>query len=181
MHIRVLVSSTEWSNFLALRDHPDAEPHIAMLAQEIRKELDKPVMQVLRPGDWHTPFIDQSSDDKIHNLLMMDIEEMPDWAKKATLNFIDLKIKNSVSCCASTSYKTVDGFDMTLEKAIELHDKLVGSSPLHASPAEHVAQADWWRFEDSFGGKQEYWEVPSQHGNFVGFRQYRKMLPNECL
>lgn len=39
-HITVLVSSTEWDNFLELRDHPDAEPHMQMLAREIRKCLE---------------------------------------------------------------------------------------------------------------------------------------------
>jgi hypothetical protein len=76
--------------------------------------------------------------------------------------------------CASTSYKTVDGFDMTLERAIDLHDKLLASSPLHASPAEHQAQAD---VLDDYGA----WENPNQWGNLQHFRQYRKMLPGEAV
>lgn len=150
-HITVLVSATEWSNFLALRDHPDAEPHIAILAREIRRELEREDnIQVLEPGEWHMPFVAH---------------------EPGARGGAQALIKKSVACCASTSYKTVDGFEMTLEKAIELHDKLVGATPLHASPAEHVALAD-----------EEYsdWCFPEQHGNFQGFRQYRKMLPGEC-
>jgi hypothetical protein len=158
-HITVVVSSTEWSNFLALRDHPDAEPHIAILAREVRKELEREDnIQVIQPGQWHTPFVNDWDD-----------------ITKTDGNWMELAIKKSVACCASTSYKTVDGFDMTLERAIDLHDKLIGASPLHASPAEHVAQADsWWALD-------EIWDQPEEHGNFEGFRQYRKMLPNECL
>jgi hypothetical protein len=165
-HITVVVSATEWSNFLALRDHPDAEPHIRILAQEIRKELDrKDNIQTLEPGEWHTPFVE----DDDHQL---------DQGKWDPAGITQNAIKLSVACCASTSYKTVEGFDMTMERAIALHDKLAGSAPLHASPMEHVAQADGW-YNDHYEGLS--WDEPEQHGNFQGFRQYRKMLPNECL
>ncbi|WP_292363087.1 FAD-dependent thymidylate synthase [Mesorhizobium sp.] len=165
-HITVLASATEWSNFLALRDHPAAEPHIQILAREVRKELDREDnIQVLQPGQWHLPFVSDETWNRI-------TETETEWLRSA--------IKMAVACCASTSYKTVDGFDMTLEKAVELHDKLVGASPLHASPAEHVAQADKL-IDRAFGKDSDVWNHPDQHGNFDGFRQYRKMLPNECL
>lgn len=164
-HITVLVSATEWSNFLALRDHPDAEPHIAMLAREVRKCLDREDdIQTLQPGEWHTPFV--------------NITDEQGESQLATGEALTNSIKLSVSRCASTSYKTVDGFDMTLDRAIALHDKLVAATPLHASPCEHVAQADK---RGGLGFGRYGWIHPEQHGNFVGFRQYRKMLPNECL
>lgn len=150
-HITVLVSATEWGNFLELRDHADAEPHIAMLAREIRKCLEREDdIQTLYPGDWHLPFATGP-----------ECSDMP----------LRDRVKLSTARSASTSYKTVEGFDMTLERAIKLHDKLVGARPIHASPAEHVARAD--------GGdmwEQWHWHNPEQHGNFVGFRQYRKQL-----
>lgn len=147
LHITVLVSSTWWLNFLELRDHPAAEPHIQLLAKEIRKCLeDKSTVQDLKPGEWHLPFV--SEDEKI-------------WTLEA-------QKKLSVARCASTSYKTVDGFEMSLERAVELHDRLIGSEPLHASPAEHVAQADRMIMST--------WEYPEEHGNFCGFRQYRHQL-----
>ena len=166
MHIRVVVSSTEWSNFLALRDHPDAEPHIAMLAREIRKELEKPAMQVLQPGQWHTPFVNDTGDG------LYQTEVWKEWA-----------IPMASACCASTSYKTVDGFDMTIQRANAIFDKLVEKPPLHASPFEHVAKADEWNeWELGAGMTQLYgWLDDQLHGNFQGFCQYRKMLPNECL
>lgn len=37
---RVIVTSTEWDNFLALRDHPAAQPEIQKVAQAIRVALD---------------------------------------------------------------------------------------------------------------------------------------------
>lgn len=153
-HITVVCSATQWSNFLALRDHPAAEPHMQILAREVRKVLDNAVIEDLQPGDWHLPFIEL--DEFFAN--GMGNEEM---------------IMLSAARCASTSYKTVEGFDMTLERAKAIYQKLISSDVLHASPFEHVAQAD---------GRQSTgrWDHPEQHANFVGFRQFRKMLPGEC-
>jgi len=156
-HITVLVSATEWENFLALRDHPDAEPHIRKLAQEIRKELEREDnIQTLQPSEWHLPFVTPT-----------DPKEPAD---KLTGPELAKAIKLSVACCASTSYKTVDGFDMTGERAEKIFDKLVRSEPIHASPLEHVAQADW------ITPHSKAWAYPEQHRNFVGFRQYRAIF-----
>jgi hypothetical protein len=175
-HITVVASGTEWSNFRALREHPDAEPHIQILAKEIGRELDREDnIQTLEPGEWHLPFV-----------MKEDVSLAGKHAMGAAVTSSDyerikhnLLIKLSVARCASTSYKTVEGFDMTLERAIALHDKLVSSTPLHASPCEHVARADKWK--QCFANVDWTWDHPQQHGNFVGFRQYRKMLTNECI
>lgn len=181
MHITVLASATSWQNFLALRDHPDAEPHIAMLARAIRAELDRPDnIQVLQPGQWHMPF----ASDPAERVAVIDWYRDPHspysmvdgGSDEAVLTALK---KLSVARCASTSYKTVDGFEMTLDRAIALHDKLVASQPLHASPAEHVAQMDE---PIMLGDYQLGWRHESQSGNFSsGYRQYRKMLPNEAV
>lgn len=168
-HITVVVSGTEWSNFLALRDHPDAEPHIQVLAREVRRCLDGDPVQDLLPGQWHLPFVTENDKDGI----VFDLGAGADH----TDGFNAAAIKLAVARCASTSYKTVDGFDMTMEKAADLHDKLVGSAPLHASPCEHVAFADHL----NRGGEAGRWSRPDLHGNFDGFCQYRKTLPNECM
>src|SRR5277367_7004587 len=56
-HITVVVTGTQWSNFLTLGDHPDAEPHIQILAQRVREALDSAEVQTLKQGEWHLPFI----------------------------------------------------------------------------------------------------------------------------
>ena len=168
-HITVLTSATEWSNFLELRDHPDAEPHIRMLAQAVRKCLeDESTIQTLEPGQWHLPFVMQADIDRVTEML-----EDPEFDGSHE----DVLIPLSVARCASTSYKTVDGFDMTLERATALYDKLVSSRPIHASPAEHVAQADRLVLNSPGDGPMWRWKHASQHGNFIGFRQHRHMLP----
>jgi thymidylate synthase ThyX len=78
----------------------------------------------------------------------------------------DLK-KVSVGRCARVSYLTHDG-KRDFAKDIELHDKLLGTidsgGPGHLSPFEHVAQA--------VGNR-------NRHGNFEGWKQYRKCFNNE--
>ena len=105
----------------------------------------KYISMPLKPGQWHLPFVEVGDE--------------------ATISL-------SVARCASTSYKTVDGFDMTPERAVALHDKLVAAQPMHASPCEHQATPDTWLW----GG----WQESQEHGNFVGWRQYRKTLAGEA-
>lgn len=150
-HIKVLVSATEWDNFLDLRNHPAAEPHMQILARAIQEVLETFPVQDLRPGQWHLPFV---GGPEVY-------EEM--WKQDA--------LALCVARCASTSYKTVDDFDMTLDRARPLHDQFLNSRPQHASPLEHAAQAD--ARNPSGNNGHGLWENPEQHANFVGFRQYR--------
>lgn len=172
-HITVVVSATEWTNFIGLRNHKDAEPHIQLLAKALKKELERTDnIQELQPGEWHYPFVTE--------------ETRSDLLSYMTQNFIDIQLMPeylraiSVACCASTSYKTVDGFSMTPDRGKALHDKLVGSDPLHASPAEHVAYADSI-IQSSYPSLEGRWSKSKYHGNFIGFCQYRKQLPNEHI
>ena len=144
-HITVVVSSTQWSNWMALRDHPKAEPHIRMLARKMAQAYGASTPRMLNEGDWHLPFVGHTT--------------LPD----------DKAIRLSVARCASTSYKTVDDFDMTQERADKVYIDLLGDHPLHASPAEHQA-----RLAEASGEMH-------LNGNFArGWVQYRKTLKGEC-
>jgi hypothetical protein len=166
----VVVTSSNWSNFLALRDHPDAEPHIQILAREVRKALDRAKVQVLQPGQWHMPFVSHA-----------------EWkhgpGQEAALAALENAKKLSVARCASTSYRTTDGFEMTLERAEALYEKLI-STPIHASPFEHIVQMDTLRPERGItNGDSTHllWKHPHLGGNLgQGFIQLRKTLPDEC-
>ncbi len=73
--------------------------------------------------------------------------------------------KISVARCARVSYLTHDG-KRDLEKDLELFERLTtGSDHGHWSPFEHVAVSE---------------EAGYRSGNFVGWRQYRKMFKGEC-
>lgn len=74
--------------------------------------------------------------------------------------------KVCVARCARVSYMTHDGV-RDIDKDLELHERLLtGSGHGHWSPFEHIARALY---------------TPLRSGNFVGWEQYRKMHPNECM
>lgn len=138
MLIEVLVTATEWNNFFDLRCDDDAQPeiqHIARLMQEALFE-SKPVLR-----SYHIPFVDDSlitNDDYCDMLYAM---------------------KLSTARCARVSYFLRDGTQDN-EKDLELHDRLVGSEPIHASPTEHQAIAI----------DNEY------NRNFFGWSMYRNLV-----
>lgn len=70
-------------------------------------------------------------------------------------------LKITTARCARVSYLNFEG-DIAFDKDYKLHDDLVNSG--HWSPFEHAAQAT---------GDVEY------HGNFKGFKQYRKLFSAE--
>lgn len=152
-HINVVVTASNYDNFLHLRRHPDAQPEIKALADRMWEALQDSTPEVLEQGEWHTPYAPKGS-----KRITAEGEE--------TLLTLDQRIKCSVSRCARVSYLTHDGRIPALEEDLELYDRLLGSQPLHASPAEHQAQ-----FMINSNGL---------NGNFApGYIQYRKTLPGE--
>ena len=173
-HIRVVVTATEWANFFALRRHKDAQPEMKALADAIWEVQQASKPKLLLPGQWHLPYVDAQIEDD-------DTQSYRYHLGEYGLRFIELEEarKMSVASCARTSYKTHDGRDPVLEEDLLLCDRLLASVPLHASPAEHQATPDNTCYDmdtggDTFGHKEE-------HGNFTGWRQYRKMLPKENI
>lgn len=70
--------------------------------------------------------------------------------------------KISAARCARVSYLNHDGTSPVLKKDLELHDRLIAAP--HASPFEHPATP-----------------CEGRHGNFVGWKQYRQLVPNENI
>ena len=188
MHITVLVSSTEWSNWIGLRDHPDAEPHIRDLAIETIKQLRRTDnIHNLSVGDWHLPFITKADWNDVDEYIA-EVKNLEPTNQRV----IEMLIKKSCACSASTSYKTVDGFGMDFSRSEFIFDKLAGSRPMHASPFEHVAYADAFiktekkyimnpLTKEMMEFNVNKWNQSLLHGNFEGFCQYRKLMPNESM
>jgi hypothetical protein len=157
-------TATDYANFFHLRIHPDAEPHICMLAKTMKQQLDlaKPVQLIA--GEWHLPYITEDDQGPVEAYVGGDSN-----VEKA----ISVLRKMSVARCAWVSYTDPLGKKASIEQEVALHDKLVVSEPLHATPAEHQATPDDY---DDHG----QWAYGSDHwGNLRGWRQYRKMLPGE--
>lgn len=149
-HINTLVTATEWGNFFALRCHPDAEPHMEMLANAMRDAIAASSPMLLQRGEWHLPYIFPDE----HALM----DEM--W-KARDSEASDLR-KISVARCARVSYLTHDQKQPNIEADLKLYEQLVCGWPIHASPAEHQATPDTLCHG---------WSNEKQHGNFVGWIQ----------
>ena len=147
MHIKVLVAATDWDNFFELRDHPDAQPEMQILARAMRKAMAESEPGKLGSNEFHLPYITHA-----------DYEE-----KRPSFDLI----RASVARCARVSYLTHDGERPSIQKDIALYERLVGSRPLHASPAEHVAHPLWGGFPNA------------RSRNFRGWVQHRVSLEED--
>lgn len=158
-HINVVVTSTEWDNFFALRIHEDAQPEIKVLAEAMRDAISSANVQKLNYGQWHLPFV--SGYEVAANGGLSD--------PSGNLRVV------SAARCARTSYKTHDGRVSTLEEDIALGERLTKSRPFHASPFEHQAMPDF--YTETENGKE--WFRPYLHRNFTGWIQNRAYMEEE--
>lgn len=194
-YIDVLVTATDYANWFALRNHPDAQPEIAELAQLMLVEYRSSLPTELQGGQWHLPYItpDDWKEAEQYCQIGRITRDMPKYHEK-----LEIVRKISVARCARVSYKAFDGTVAPIEKDLKLFEDLLVSEPLHASPAEHQATPDevlWVQRlavaspedyaagddKEEVLGTDEEFLYPIQHGNFRGWRQYRKMLPNEFV
>jgi hypothetical protein len=174
-HIKVVITSSQWLNFFGLRLHKDAQPEIRELARLMHEAMMNSTPTRLEPGQWHLPYVTEEDREEAQILahtLSWDAGEY--WNRL---------IRASVARCARTSYLNYDGSKASIQKDLELYDKLVGSEPLHASPAEHQATPDTW--VPRLTGRVTTagaWARPELGGNLgPGWIQHRKTLPNENL
>lgn len=165
-YIKVVVTSSQWKNFFGLRDHPAADPTIQKLAQLMHKAYDASTPKQLRDDEWHLPYI--TDDDPIR----AEEHWMEGQERMAT---IEMLRRMSAARCARVSYNNFKGEVPKVGSDLALYDKLVVSQPVHASPTEHQAMPDIYL------GNHAGWRYPQNHGNLVGWQQFRKFIPHENL
>jgi thymidylate synthase ThyX len=159
----VIVSSTEWDNYFALRCNPDAQPEIRKVSELMRDAYTASTPRELKSGQWHTPFVDA---DEAAQILE---EERRLGLTTANNNVVEYV---SVGRCARVSYLTHDG-RRDWKADVELAQRLLQSG--HMSPFEHVARP--LTLDDiAHRGLSSYRPFV---GNFCGWMQLRKQLPNE--
>lgn len=142
-NITVVLTSTEWENWYNLRNHELAQPEIHHLAELMLAAQDSSIPYYCEDDVWHLPYI--TDEERCEHA----------WNTK-------LLLKMSVARCARVSYLTQDGKVPSIEKDIELYERLVGSQPIHASPTEHQARP----------GSDDC----AYSGNFRGWIQHRKLI-----
>jgi hypothetical protein len=172
-HINVLVTATEWTNFYELRRHKDAQPEIHELADQMWDAQCASTPRKLVTNDygsqWHLPYVNDADEERIADYVIGDGGAGPRECEMIQ----EIMIKCSVARCARVSYMTYEGKIPTIEGDLQLYERLVGSVPKHASPAEHQATPDKWAIS-GFGDLG--WNRPWEHGNFKGWRQWRHVM-----
>lgn len=176
MTMKTVISGTEWANYFWLRDHADAQPEIALLANKMHEVYKASVPQPLNPGEWHVPYVNTYRSIINNELLYSDGLGDDISAEQARIV--------SASCCAQVSYRKNDD---TLEKAQKVFQMLIESEPAHASPVEH--QATPMDIDSMCRFEPETWQPGITHvsansdlwsGNLRGWIQFRKLIPNEA-
>jgi hypothetical protein len=160
-HMNTIVTATEWDNFYELRMHKDAQPEFRELAHCMHTAQASSTPILLAPGEWHTPYV---------------TGEEHEGAYSAPGDNWPAIIKLSVARCARVSYLTHEGKTPDPAEDLKLYERLVGGRPIHASPAEHQATPDEYGPHGTPSAVYGDWNHPEQHGNFVGWRQYRKFI-----
>lgn len=142
LYVHGVISATDWDNFFNLRCHKDAQPEFQELALSVRVALTTSTPKLREYGEWHLPYV-------------FDHE-------RETCGLEQLR-RLSAARCAWVSYTPFEpGDEHNYIKANRTFDKLM-STPMHASPMEHVAVP-----EGPFEGRAP--------GNFTGWAQWRHEL-----
>lgn len=158
MHITVIATTTDHENFFVLRAHKDAQPEFQALAYLMLDLYQSHTPTKLTPGEWHIPF-----GDNLDRVRIKQIFEKKNGTRavytQSDVNELLLKI--ATARCARVSYLNFEGKD-DYEADIALSERLAESG--HWSPFEHCAEA---------------LRSNGRIGNFVGWKQYRKLFTNE--
>lgn len=170
--IKVVLTGTDLENLWYLRDHVDAQPEFRELVRGMQSVSEKSTPTVLKPGQWHLPYIDFIDGKYYSNGIELDL----DTAKRV-----------SASCCAQASYRKLDD---SIEKADKVFKMLnldtESNDPKHSSPVEHQATP---MDDNSIPFNPNTWEHGITHvrrdgslwsGNFRNWIQFRQLIPNEA-
>jgi hypothetical protein len=182
MWIDVVMTATDWQNFIWLRDHKDAEPHLQDWARLVIEALDSCSIQELSPGEWHLPYVTAE-----------DLYQIDHEFNDGEHTVVEIARCVSAARCARVSYKLFDGSAPSIKGDLDLYRKLIGNARIHASPMEHQATPDQMviasinLFEDSNEtltpdetlDTQKVYKYRNLHGNLTGWIQHRKLIPGE--
>lgn len=169
--MKTVLTATEFDNFFWLRKHEDAQPEIKELADKMYSAIQENNTATLSSEDWHTPYFGDGY-----------------WLKDCGISLEDA-LAISSSCCAQVSYRLLDD---SIEKARKVYQRLVESTPVHASPFEHQAtpmkyfeQEDYTALSQSSdfdkGTTHEDIKGNRWSGNFKSWIQYRQLIDgNVC-
>lgn len=155
-----VITATEWDNFFALRDHPAAQPEFQIVAKLMRNCMAASTPAAIGYGEWHLPGVTD------HDRAVCGLES--------------LKLVSCGRLARWTSYARLD--EDSIADACSRAERLIGS--FHMSPTEHQARP--LEFEEAMAvhagiaaGTEGDTAADLFIGNFRGWVQFRKEIPNE--
>ena len=176
IHVNALLTASApgWLNFFGLRLDRAADPILRALAEECWKQWNESTPQALSPSRWHLPYTED------YEIAYDRVDDSNAICKHPRLP-LDIAQRMSVARCARLSYLSFEtGKQSTIDEDMKLYDRLVGSVPIHASPAEHQATPDV--YDDVVPLTQVSGWRSDMGGNLgPGWKQYRKFLPHEAV
>lgn len=183
--MKTVLTATEFDNFFWLRCHEDAQPEIKELADQMFTAIKESEPFKLNPGEWHVPYVETTRNFSgkimyVGESSKGDQEAIPDVETDRYMRLYSLEdaLAISSSCCAQVSYRLLDD---SIEKARKVYQRLVESTPVHASPFEHCAtpmkepnQSDKYLWEAGVTHMDKEGDMWS--GNFKSFIQFRQLI-----
>lgn len=163
-----ILSATEWDNFFALRCPPPEEQpspsfpaqiELQRIAQMMEKARIASTPQEMCYGQWHLPLVTEEEKRTPHKM-----------------NAPPFLACGSAGRCAAVSYLNQHK-DSHIGESVERWRKRLAPHG-HWSPGEHPAECVRAAYIDHNGHSR-----PTLHdtGNFRGFKQLRKLYPNEAV
>ena len=165
-HIKVVCTATEYDNFFWLRCHPDAQPEIQELANQMWEARENSIPVELNPDEWHVPYYKNGQWKPFMEKSNVDHPE------QGTGFTLQDAIAISASCCAQVSYRRLDD---SLDKAREIYNKLLGETP-HFSPFEHQSTPMGHSSNEMYGVTHTDVYGNKWSGNFKNWIQHRQTL-----
>jgi thymidylate synthase ThyX len=161
-YTKVLVTSTEYQNFLVLRTHRTAQLEIREAAILLAEALDKSKPQERVA---HLPYITSE-----------ELEEAFVKSRQGNLRKFFEVIMASVARCARVSYLNFEG-RKDIDKDVDLFTKLAVQKPPHLSPLEHIVFNAPFAFEVLVDANDYIEKGEDLHGNLdARVVQYRKLM-----
>lgn len=193
--VKGVITATEWDNFFHLRRDANADPAIKELADCMWKAKceveEKGLIEVLKPGEWHTPYVGHCRYEGKLYYLPIDSESFWD-AKFFTL---EEALKTSAVACGQVSFRKLDTSEETVER---VWNRLMGGDIIHASVTQHqgTPMCNTYRVKGIFDTNKalnvpdctDSWEQGVSHmdkegdlwsAQFKHWIMFRKTIPNE--
>ena len=159
-YTETLITATNWGNFFAVRFHKDPQPEMVTLAEMMLRAYKSNIPTPVHDGDCHAPYVIESD---------MEVREAFESVSgdKSQARFNYFKMSVSANRCKRISTVKLEKRLTLVEEYTEAQNAFVEG---HFSPFEHQGVPVRASVLHSLN-------APAHSGNFVGFLQFRKLLP----